>query len=143
MKRWLKLTNFQHNLFKLLTMKVLCHYNSGFCIIPRVCIREGVQNFSFIMIMFNKKARLALQYVTTLYEQYCFPVRICCICFAYINICSSLLLFYFIIRLTFFFFFFQRMLSKFLARPRFISTFHLTGIQSSYSCILERIEKDT
>lgn len=58
------------------------------------------------MILFKEKARLALQYVTTLYEQYCFPVRICCICFAYINICSSLLLFYFIIRLTFFFFFF-------------------------------------
>lgn len=35
-KRWLKLTDFQHNLFKLLTMKVLCHYNSCFWIFPRV-----------------------------------------------------------------------------------------------------------
>lgn len=35
-KRWLKLTSFQLNLFKLLTMKILCHCNSGFCIISRV-----------------------------------------------------------------------------------------------------------
>lgn len=35
-KTWLKLTYFQHNLFKLLTMKVLCHYNSRFWIFPRV-----------------------------------------------------------------------------------------------------------
>lgn len=63
------------------------------------------------------------------------------IIFVYVFV-SIVILFYFITKWTFFFSS-QRMLNKFLARPRFISTFLLTGIQSLYSCILERIEKDT
>lgn len=54
-KRWLKLTNFQHNLFKLLTMKVLCHYNSSFCNIPRVLHIQTnqLQKYQYFKIHFS------------------------------------------------------------------------------------------